>query len=277
MKIKHTLIFLALTTLSYGQETANFDRSFHYRTDDSKSENKREYIVTDSLIEIKDYNKNGLFRTGKFYGFNDLKNLDEFIWFNSNRQYDKSPNLIIKDRKGTVKYFNKEGESTSKQLFIEDKTKHIQLWNNNKPYLTNGTGKYQCNSDKKNEKLVRIFKDSIEIDGYIIRELKKDTIYYKTDTKAYPKNGLKPFYRELAKNIQYPGFAKLLGIDKRITVEFVVDENGKLTDFEPLNNRSLSFEKKAIKKLEKMPKWIPATLNGKNVKTRFRIPLTFKH
>ena len=277
MKITYTLIFLILTAISYGQETANFDRSFHYRTDEKKSKNKREYIVTDSLIEIKDYNKNGLFRAGKFYGFSDLKNLDEFIWFNSNRQYDKSPNLIIKDRKGSVKYFNKEGESTSEQLFIEDKTKYIQLWNNNKAYLTKGTGKYQCNSDKKNEKLVRVFKDSIETDEYIVRELKKDTIFYKTDTKAYPKNGLKPFYRELAEKIQYPGFAKLLGIDKKITVEFVVDENGKLTDFEPLNNRSLSFEKKAIKKLERMPKWIPATLKGKNVKTRFRIPLTFKH
>ncbi len=277
MKIRHAFILLILTTLSYGQESALFDRSFHHRTDDLKSKNKREYIVKDSVIEIKDYNKNGLFKTGKFYGFTDLKNLDEFIWFNSNRQYDKSPNLKIKDRRGTVKYFNKEGKLTSEQLFIEDKTKYIQLWNNNKSYLTNGTGKYQCNSDKKNERLVRIFKDSIETNGYIVRELKKDTIYYKTDTKAYPKTGLKSFYRDLAKNIQYPGFAKLLGIDKKITIEFVVDENGKLTNFEPLNNRSLNFEKKAIKKLERMPKWIPATLNGKNVKTRFRIPLTFKN
>ncbi len=254
-----------------------FDRSFHHRTNDIKSKNKRDYIIKDSIIEIKDYNKNGLFRTGKFHGFTDLKNLDEFIWYNSNSQYDRSPELRIKNRKGIVEYLNKDGQPTSQQLFIENKTKFIQLWNKDKSYLTNGTGKYQCNSDKKNEKLVRIFKDSIEIKGYIVRELKKDTIFYINDTKAYPKNGLKPFYRDLAKNIQYPGFAKLLGIDKRITVEFVVDENGKLTDFEPLNNKSLSFEKKAIKKLEKMPKWIPATLDGKNVKTRFRIPLTFKH
>ncbi len=276
--MKQIIILLLLNSFfSYSQESAIFDRSFHYRTDDSKSQNKREYLVKDSLIEIKDYNKNGLFRTGKFYGFTDLKNLDEFIWFNSNRQYDKNPKLKVKDRSGIVKYYNKKKEPTSEQFFIENVTKHIQIWNNNIPYLINGTGKYQCNADKKNEKLVRIFKDSLETDGYIVRELKKDTIYYKTDTKAYPKSGMKSFYKELAKNIQYPGFAKLLGIDKKITVEFVVDENGKLTDFEPLNNRSLSFEKKAIKKLERMPKWIPATIKGKNVKTRFRIPLTFKH
>ncbi len=276
--MKYIFIILSMTTLfTYSQESAIFDRSFHKRTDDAKSNNKREYIIKDSIIEINDYNKNGLFRKGKFYGFTELENLDEFIWFNSNRQYDKSPKLKIKNRKGTVKYFNKDGKPTSEQLFIEDRTMFTQLWNNDKTYLTDGTGKYQCNSDKKNEKLVRIFKDSIEIESYIVRELKKDTIYYKTDTKAYPRTGLKLFYSDLAKNIQYPGLAKLLGIDKRITVEFVVNENGELTDFEPLNNKSLSFEKKAIKKLKKMRKWIPATQNGKKVKTRFRIPLTFKH
>ncbi|MGY3795155.1 energy transducer TonB [Aquimarina sp. 433] len=272
-----SIIFLLTTSIIYSQESAMFDRSFHHRTDDSKSKNKREYFLRDSLVEIKDYYKNKLFRTGKFYGFTDLNNLDEFIWYNSNNQYDKNPKLKTKNRKGIVQYFNKEGKQTSEQLFIENKTKFIQIWNKDKTYLINGSGKYQCNSDKKNEKLVRIFKDSVEIEGYVVRELKSDTIYYKTDTKAYPKNGLKSFYKDLAKNIKYPGFAKLLGIDKRITVEFVVNENGKLTDFEPLNNKSLNFEKKAIKKLEKMPKWEPATLNGKNVKTRFKIPLTFKH
>lgn len=68
-----------------------------------------------------------------------------------------------------------------------------------------------------------------------------------------------------------------MGVGKKITIQFTVDENGRLGDFTPLNAKSLSFEKKAIKKLEKAPKWIPATINGKNVKTRFRIPLTFRH
>ena len=276
--MKYIFILILLSCfLSYSQESAMFDRSFHRRTDDSKSKNKREYVIHDSIIEIKDFKDDILYRTGKFYGFKDLENLDEFIWYHSSYQYDKSDKLRIENRKGIVKYFNRNGGATSEQLFVEDNIKFIQLWDNNISYLKEGTGKYTRNSDKNNEKLVRVFKDSLEVEGYIVRELKKDTIYYKTDTKAYPKTGLSSFYKDLAKNIQYPGFAKLLGIDKRITVEFVVDENGKLTDFEAINKKSLNFEKKAIKKLKRMPKWIPATLNGKNVKTRFRIPLTFKH
>ncbi|WP_152975508.1 energy transducer TonB [Lacinutrix himadriensis] len=277
MNIKHTFILLVLTTFTYGQESALFDRSFHYRTDDNKSKNKREYIVKDSLIEIKDFKNNRLYRTAEFYGFKDLKNLDEFIWYNSNRQYDKSPDLKLTNRKGIVKYLNKDGKTTSELLYIEDKTKFIQLWNKDKSYLINGTGKFERNYVKNNEKQVRIFKDSIETEGYIVRELKKDTIYYITDTKSYPKTGLKRFYKDLASRINYPKFSKYIGMDKKIKIEFVVDENGNLTDFVPINKKSLNFEKKAIKQLKKMPKWIPATINGKRVKTRFRIPLTFKH
>ena len=261
---------------TYGQETAMFDRSFHKKTDDPRSKNKREYTVTDSLITVKDYKKSRLYRTGEFYGFTDLENLDEFIWYNSNDQYDRNPNLRVTNRKGYVKYYNIKGNVTKEILYDEDKTKYLQVWYDSIPYLVEGTGKIELEFKSVNEKLVRIFKDSTETEGYLIRTLKKDTIHIKTDTDAYPKTGLRPFYQDLAENVKYPGFAQLLGIDKRITIEFIVDENGNLTDFKPLNKESLNFEKKAIRKLERMPKWIPATFNGKNVKTRFRIPLTFK-
>jgi hypothetical protein len=277
MNIKFTLFLLLLSSFTFAQESALFDRNFHHRTDDQESKNRREYVQNDSLIAIKDFYENGLVRTGEFYGFTDLKNLDEFIWYNANRQYDKSPDLKIENREGVVKYYDKNGAVTSEQIFREDDVKYIQFWNNSIPCLVYGTGKLQSASTEKNEVLVRIFKDSVETEGYIIRELKNDTIYYKTDTHAYPKTGLQAFYKDLAENVSYPGFANLLGIDKKITIEFIVDEEGNLIDFEPLNNKSLNFEKKAIKKLEKMPKWIPATLNGRNVKTRFRIPLTFKN
>lgn len=276
MYLRLTYILLLLTSVLFGQDSVFFDRSFHHRTDDNKSENRREYLIKDSVIETKDYNKNGLFRIGTFYGFTDIENLDEFIWYNSNYQYDRSKKLITNNRKGNIKYLTKDGETTLEQLYIEDKVKYIQLWSKGKPYLTNGTGKFERISVKEKEKFVRTFKDSVEVASYFLRELQNDTIFSITDTKAYPKKGLKHFYQDLADNINYPKFSHLLGIDKKITIQFVVDENGKLTDFIPLNNKSLNFEKKAIKKLEKMPKWIPATINGKNVKTRFVIPLTFE-
>lgn len=262
---------------SHSQEIAYFNRNFHERIDQNDNGYKREYYIKDSIIEIKDFTKHGLFRIGQFSGFTDLKNLDEFIWFNSNNQYYRSPKLKLENRRGVVKYYNSKGEQTFEQVFFEDTVKFIQIWNKEIPFLTNGSGKYECNFEEVNEKQVRIFKDSIEIENYIIRTEKSDTIYFKTDTKAYPETGLNSFYEYLASNIDYPQFANFLGVGKKITIQFTVDENGNLRDFVPINNKSLGFEKKAIKKLEKAPKWIPATVNGRNVKTRFRIPLTFRH
>ncbi len=278
MRLIHTIIFFFLTShfFLYSQETAFFDRNFHHRIEVNENENRREYLETDNSIEIKDYNKYGLFRTGKFEGFTDLKNLDEFIWYNSNRQYDKSPSLKLSGRKGTVTYFDRNGDQTYEQLYYEDNVRYIQIWDSGQSYLKNGTGIYGHYNSDKDERMVRVFEDSLEIETYIVRNQKNDTIYYKTDTRAYPAYGLNTFYQDLASNIDYPKFADLLGLEKKITIQFTVNERGELTDFVPLNNKGLGFEKKAIKKLEKMPKWIPASRNGKNVKTRFQIPLTFQ-
>jgi hypothetical protein len=277
MKIKFTQILFLTFCSTFAQQTAFFDRSFSKRTNEQESINKREYIINDNLISIKDYKEDILIRSGNFYGFENLTELDEYLWYNINGQLEKRPELKIKNRKGNLKNFNKKGKVSSEILYNEDKIKYIQIWKEEKSYLTNGTGIYEFYDEDDNENYFRVFKDSIEVEGYIIRNSKKDTIYFKTDTKAYPKTGFNLFYEEIANNLNYPSFADILGVNKKITIQFVIDENGNLTDFEPLNRKSLNFEKNAIKKLEKMPKWIPAILNGKNVKTRYRIPITFKH
>lgn len=276
MKIKLTLTLCLVCCLANSQITELFDRNFQKKTNDVKSKKKREYFISDTIIKIKDFRSDKLYRVGEFIGFDDLRNLDKFIWYNANMQYDKDPTLKLNNRQGRVLYFSENGEKISEQIYQEDKVKYVQLWIDNKAYLTNGTGKYFCNSKKRNEKIVRVFKDSIEIESFVIRNELNDTIYSKTDTHAYPKYGLKKFYSYLASNIDYPKFANSLGIQKKVTIEFVIDETGKLTDFVPISNKSLSFEKKVIKRLEKMPKWNPASFGGKFVKTRFRIPITFK-
>lgn len=274
--ITSLLLFFIFSIQSQSQETAFFDRTFHNRTSENSDENKREYYVKDSVIEIKDYYKDKVRRTGEFSGFTDLQNLDEFIWFNSNNQYYKSPKLKLKNRKGSVKYYDEKGRPTSELLYNEGTVKYIQMWENGEASLTNGSGKIEREYEKSNESRIRIFRDSVEIHNYVVRREKNDTLYYKTDTKAYPKNGVKDFSKYLASNIDYPKFADFLGVDKKIRIQFTVNEDGKLTDFIPLNNKSFGFEKKAIRKLERAPKWIPASINGKNVKTRFHLPITFR-
>ena len=272
---KNTIYLIILfTSITYSQKVSFFDRTFHNKID-KESNNKREYILADSVIHVKDFNRYGLYRKGQFYGFKNIDNLDEFIWYNANRQYTKKDNLIVKNRYGFINFYDRKGNLTSERLFVEDNVKYIQVYNNNKPILKNGNGKLEKFYQKNNEKLIRIFKDSIEVETYFYRLKQKDTVYYNTDTNAYPENGLKNFYNKLATTIKYPNRAKAYGVGKKITIQFVVDERGNLADFKALNTKSFNFEKKKIKKLQKTGKWIPAKKNGKNVKTRFTIPITF--
>ena len=36
------------------------------------------------------------------------------------------------------------------------------------------------------------------------------------------------------------------------------------------------FAKEGFRVIRKMPKWIPGTINGKNIRTKYRIPITFR-
>ncbi len=264
-----------ISNLTFGQKTAYFDRTFHDKNNDSKRNNRRVYMVKDSIIEIKDYKKTKLYRVGAFYGFSDLDNLDEYIYFLSNRDVDRSPKLITDNREGVIKYWFNNLEI--EQLWIEEKVLYRQVWCDGKEMLNKGTGKFENKSSWYKETGVTVIKDSVQVEGYIVRERKKDTIYSLLDTKAYPKEGVEQFYNQLAETIDYGKLSKKLEIEKdKIWLRFVVDKNGQLTDFFALNNKGFKFSKKNIKKLESMPKWKPATFNGKNVKMRFFIPFTFQ-
>ncbi|MEF8940973.1 MAG: TonB family protein, partial [Salinivenus sp.] len=81
--------------------------------------------------------------------------------------------------------------------------------------------------------------------------------------------------RALADHIQYPDLAHEAGIEGRVFVQFVVDENGDVTDptvtkgvHEALDAAALS----AVKKLECKP----GQVRGEPVKVRMALPVTFR-
>ncbi|MFM7851621.1 MAG: TonB family protein [Flammeovirgaceae bacterium] len=76
--------------------------------------------------------------------------------------------------------------------------------------------------------------------------------------------------------LKYPLVARFVGKEGRVFIQFVVDENGKLTDFSPKTKEGYGLETKVIRKLEAFPNWTPAVYNGKFVKTRFVLPIKYQ-
>ena len=86
--------------------------------------------------------------------------------------------------------------------------------------------------------------------------------------------GLQSFFD---KNLEYPASATDDGVEGTVNVSFVVDENGKLTS-PTVQGQNLGYglEAEALRVVNKMPAWNPGKLKGKNVKTRFTLPIVFQ-
>lgn len=90
------------------------------------------------------------------------------------------------------------------------------------------------------------------------------------------------FESELAKvvsrNLIYPKDDYADGIQGRTFVEFIIDENGNITNVNSLGSGNATKEMKlaAEKAVKKVPKLIPAKQGDKNVKIKYVIPISFK-
>ena len=80
----------------------------------------------------------------------------------------------------------------------------------------------------------------------------------------------------LMKNIKYPEQAMKEGIQGRVTVRFIVEKDGSISDVKPVLSVHPLLNKEAVRVVESMPKWSPGKHNGKPVRVRFNVPVMFK-
>ena len=80
----------------------------------------------------------------------------------------------------------------------------------------------------------------------------------------------------LMENIKYPEQAMKEGIQGRVTVRFIVEKDGSISDVKPILSVHPLLNKEAVRVVESMPKWSPGKQNGKPVRVRFNVPVMFK-
>ena len=80
----------------------------------------------------------------------------------------------------------------------------------------------------------------------------------------------------LNKNIKYPVVAEENGIQGRVTVTFVVERDGSITDVKVVKSVDPSLDKEAARVVKSMPHWIPGKQNGSAVRVKYTVPVTFR-
>jgi protein TonB len=87
--------------------------------------------------------------------------------------------------------------------------------------------------------------------------------------------GIPAFLNYISKNLHYPDVARLIGINGKLNVSFVVDRYGRITDVTPKNCIGAGCEAEAVRLLEMSPTWMPGIQNGKPVRVMYSVPISF--
>ena len=88
--------------------------------------------------------------------------------------------------------------------------------------------------------------------------------------------GEEAMFKYLANNINYPEYAKSLGITGKLSISFVVDKKGNISDIK-INGEGLKggCNEEAIRVVKNMPTWIAGRQAGKPVAVRYNLPISF--
>ena len=79
----------------------------------------------------------------------------------------------------------------------------------------------------------------------------------------------------IASHIHYPDAARNEGIQGHVMVEFVVNEDGTVTNVKVLRGIGGGCDEEAMHMVSGMPSWKPGKQNGRPVKVLFTLPITF--
>ncbi len=89
-------------------------------------------------------------------------------------------------------------------------------------------------------------------------------------------DGQAALMKYLSNNIKYPALARENNIQGKVILQFVVDENGGISDIKAARGIGGGCDEEAIRVVKSMPKWKPGKQRGRPVKVRFTLPVSFK-
>ncbi len=79
----------------------------------------------------------------------------------------------------------------------------------------------------------------------------------------------------LASSIRYPVIAQENGIQGRVYIQFVVNQDGAVTNATILRGVDPSLDREALRVVEAMPKWKPGRQRNRPVRVSYTVPINF--
>lgn len=97
-------------------------------------------------------------------------------------------------------------------------------------------------------------------------------IYTSEDVDTQPDfpGGVDAFYNTFAKHFKAP---EVPGLVDKVVLSFVVEKDGTPTDIRVIHDAGFGTGEQCRQILETFPKWLPATKDGKKVRSQYLLPI----
>lgn len=101
-------------------------------------------------------------------------------------------------------------------------------------------------------------------------------VYQVVEQQAEFPGGVTELMKYLNGNIKYPAIARENGIQGRVVLKFVVEKDGTVNGITVLKGIHELLDKEAIRVVKSMPGWKAGKQGGRNVRSYFTLPVSFK-
>lgn len=119
-------------------------------------------------------------------------------------------------------------------------------------------------------------KETIEIKAEPLPETPtREEIFVGVESQPSFPGGEREMYTFLAANIQYPAAAARANVQGRVTLQFIVEKDGSVSNPKVLKGIGFGADEEAARVVSSMPKWTPGMQNGRSVRVYYTIPIMF--
>ncbi len=102
------------------------------------------------------------------------------------------------------------------------------------------------------------------------------TVYDSVEVMPQFPGGVMELKKFISQNVKYPAEAANEGIEGKVFVQFVVNQEGGIEQVKVTRGVDPALDAEAVRVISSQPKWTPGENSGHKVKVQFTIPISFK-
>lgn len=230
------------------------------------------YYKNGNKESITNYKNDALFGTEfDFYTNGKVYLVKEYL--NNNKYNNTTSNFLIKANYDSLGTATVDGGNGYCKLYDDD-FKAI----NEEGSVKNAKrdGQWKGYFKNRGTTFTENYKDGSLIDGTAVTKDGISTVYTKTrGTPPKFKGGLEAFGTYLSNRIQYPEDERRRGIEGKVIISFVVEQDGKVSEVKVSKTVSPGIDDEAVRVIKYSPRWVPGTLFGRPTRAIYSVPVSF--